>query len=237
MLQVFASYASARGLPLSSPRPSPARGQGARAACSPHLALHAVICLALGCVLINGWMGSPLSGQSGPEGLIASISAFDPKLTLGRASADPDVSALGASVRFEADLCVALAGLPMTAAREQMSATLKDKARRCILQNLRSHRLGAEMLCRELGVSRSGLYRLLESEGGVAQYIQRLRLLESLAQLTDPSNRKPIAVIADELGLIDSSSFSRAFRRRLVARQVTPSVRDHAPAQSPAPAG
>jgi len=70
------------------------------------------------------------------------------------------------------------------------------------------------MLCRELGMSRSSLYRLLECEGGVAQYIQRLRLLESLAQLSDPSNRKPIAVIADELGLIDPSSFSRAFRRQ-----------------------
>jgi AraC-like DNA-binding protein len=110
--------------------------------------------------------------------------------------------------------CIAPSNDRMTAAREQMSATLKDKARRCILQNLRSHRLGAEMLRRELGMSRSGLYRLLESEGGVAQYIQRLRLLESLAQLTDPSNKKPIAVIADELGLIDPSSFSRAFRRQ-----------------------
>jgi hypothetical protein len=72
--------------------------------------------------------------------------------------------------------CVAPSNDRMTAAREQMSATLKDKARRCILQNLRSHRLGAEMLCRELGVSRSGLYRLLESEGGVAQYITAIFL-------------------------------------------------------------
>ena len=70
------------------------------------------------------------------------------------------------------------------------------------------------MLCRELGISRSGIYRLLEAEGGVARYIQRLRLSESFAQLNDPYNRKPIAVIADELGLIDSSSFSRAFRRQ-----------------------
>ncbi|MCP4621761.1 MAG: helix-turn-helix domain-containing protein [Bradyrhizobium sp.] len=110
--------------------------------------------------------------------------------------------------------CVAPSNDHMTVAREQIGATLKDKARRCILQNLRSHRLGADMLCRELGMSRSSLYRLLESEGGVAQYIQRLRLSESFAQLSDPANRKPIAVIADELGMIDSSSFSRAFRRQ-----------------------
>ena len=70
------------------------------------------------------------------------------------------------------------------------------------------------MLCRELGMSRSSLYRLLESEGGVTQYIQRLRLSESLAQLSNPSNRKPIAIIAYELGMVDPSAFSRAFRRQ-----------------------
>ena len=102
----------------------------------------------------------------------------------------------------------------MPRARDQISATLKAKARRFIMQNLRSQRLGAAMLCRELGMSRSSIYRLLESEGGVVHFVQRLRLLETLAQLSDPSNRKTIAIIADELGLTDPSSFSRAFRRQ-----------------------
>jgi len=110
--------------------------------------------------------------------------------------------------------CVAPSADRMTTARGQITATLKDKARRFILQNLRSHKLGADMLCRELGISRSGVYRLLETEGGVARYIQRLRLSECFAQLSDPSNRKPVAIIADELGFIDLSSFSRAFRRQ-----------------------
>ena len=70
------------------------------------------------------------------------------------------------------------------------------------------------MLCRELGMSRSTLYRLLELEGGVAHYIRRLRLSVCLAQLSNPSNTKPIAMIAEELGLTDPSSFSRAFRRQ-----------------------
>lgn len=127
---------------------------------------------------------------------------------------DEDAHNLPQAIAAMVAACIAPSNDGMTAAREQIGATLKEKARRCILQNVRSHRLGADMLCRELGMSRSSLYRLLESEGGVAQYIQRLRLLESLAQLSDPSNRKPIAVIADELGLIDPSSFSRAFRRQ-----------------------
>jgi AraC-like DNA-binding protein len=95
-----------------------------------------------------------------------------------------------------------------------MSATLKDKARRCILRNLRSHKFGPDRLCRELGMSRSSVYRLLEAEGGLARYIQRLRLSEIFARLSDPSNREPIVDIADELGMVDPSSFSRAFRRQ-----------------------
>jgi AraC-like DNA-binding protein len=110
--------------------------------------------------------------------------------------------------------CVAPSADRMGAALGQINATLKDKARRCILQNLRSPNLGPNMLCRELGMSRSSVYRLLEAEGGVARYIQRHRLAEGFAQLNDPSNTKPVVAIADELGMIDASSFSRAFRRQ-----------------------
>jgi AraC-like DNA-binding protein len=126
---------------------------------------------------------------------------------------DEDAHNLPQAVAAMVAACVAPTADRMAIARGQMSATLKDKARRFIQKNLRSHKLGASMLCQELGMSRSGVYRLLEAEGGVARYIQRLRLSESFTQLSDPSNRKPIAVIADELGLVDPSSFSRAFRR------------------------
>jgi AraC-like DNA-binding protein len=127
---------------------------------------------------------------------------------------DEDARNLPQAVAAMVAACVAPSADGMSTARGQIGATLKDKARRCILRNLRSHRLGVNMLCRELGMSRSSVYRLLEAEGGVARYIQDLRLSESLAQLSDPSNTKPIATIADELGLMDSSSFSRAFRRQ-----------------------
>jgi AraC-like DNA-binding protein len=127
---------------------------------------------------------------------------------------DEDAHHLPQAIAAMVAACLAPSIERMTIARGQISASLKDKARRFILQNLRSHKLGTDMLCRELGISRSAVYRLLEAEGGVARYIQRLRLSESFAQLSDPYNRKPIAVIADELGLIDASSFSRAFLRQ-----------------------
>jgi AraC-like DNA-binding protein len=127
---------------------------------------------------------------------------------------DEDAHSLPQAVAAMAAACLAPSADRMTTASGQINAILKDKARRCILRNLRSHNLGPDMLCRELGMSRSSVYRLLEAEGGVARFIQRHRLAESFAQLSDPSNTKPVIAIADELGMVDSSSFSRAFRRQ-----------------------
>jgi AraC-like DNA-binding protein len=61
-------------------------------------------------------------------------------------------------------------------------------------------------------MSRSQLYRVLESEGGAAHYIQRRRLSESFSILCDVSNTYPIAKIAEALCFADASSFTRAFR-------------------------
>jgi AraC-like DNA-binding protein len=127
---------------------------------------------------------------------------------------DQDALNLPQAVAAMVAACVAPSADRLITARGQISVTLKDKVRRYILQNLGSNKLGPDNLCRELGMSRSSIYRLLEAEGGLVRYIQHLRLSESFAQLSDPSNRKPIATLADELGLIDPSSFSRAFRRQ-----------------------
>jgi len=61
------------------------------------------------------------------------------------------------------------------------------------------------------------LYRALEGEGGVARYIQRRRLAESIAILSDASNVAPVGAIAEALCFADASSFSRAFRREFGA--------------------
>lgn len=127
---------------------------------------------------------------------------------------EEDARSLPEAVAAMVAACMAPSADRITTARGQISATLKEKARRCILRNLRSPHLGSNMLCRELGMSRSSLYRLLESEGGVERYIQHHRMMESFAQLSDPSNTQPIVVIAVELRMLDSSSFSRAFRRK-----------------------
>jgi AraC-like DNA-binding protein len=62
-------------------------------------------------------------------------------------------------------------------------------------------------------MSRSNLYRVFEETGGVARYIQRERLLEAHAALTDPTNTRSISAIAGDLCFADASSFSRTFKR------------------------
>ena len=71
-------------------------------------------------------------------------------------------------------------------------------------------------------MSRSQLYRVLGSEGGVAHYIRRRRLTKSFSILCDASNAYPIAKVAEMLCFADPSSFSRAFRQEfgLTPREV-----------------
>lgn len=88
-----------------------------------------------------------------------------------------------------------------------------SRVRRVVAKYLRSPALDAGLLCREVGLSRSGLYRLLEDEGGVSRYIQRRRLAAAYSTLADTTNTRSITEIALDLCFSNPSTFSRAFRR------------------------
>jgi AraC-like DNA-binding protein len=91
---------------------------------------------------------------------------------------------------------------------------LRERVRRVIRDNISSARLTPERVARAAGVSRSALYRMLEPEGGVAQYVQRFRLGLIHAALRDPARaRTSIGALAEEFGFHDPSAFSRVFRR------------------------
>jgi len=109
--------------------------------------------------------------------------------------------------------CVAPSAERSESALPQIKLTMLEKVRQAVSKHLRSPSLGTDTLCRETAMSRSQLYRVLESEGGVASYIQRRRLAESFSVLCDKSNTVPISDIAASLCFSDPSSFSRAFRR------------------------
>ena len=85
--------------------------------------------------------------------------------------------------------------------------------RQTVRKHLRTPTFGPTVLCRLVGMSRSNLYRLFEDTGGVARYIQRERLLEAHAVLTDPATTPSISAIAEDLCFADASSFSRTFKR------------------------
>lgn len=116
---------------------------------------------------------------------------------------------------IEAMLGACLAPSPdaVANARSHINLTLMERVRQAVRRNLHSPSLGPDRLCREAATSRSQLYRLLEREGGVANYIQRRRLFESFSILSDTSNSFSIGKVAEMLCFADGSSFSRAFRR------------------------
>jgi hypothetical protein len=70
-------------------------------------------------------------------------------------------------------------------AKQQINLGRKERVRQVVRRHLRTPTLGPGNLGRLVGTSRSNLYRLFEDTGGVARYIQRERLLEARAVLSD----------------------------------------------------
>jgi hypothetical protein len=74
--------------------------------------------------------------------------------------------------------------------------------RQAVRKHLRTPTFGPTVLCRLVGISRSNLYNLFEDSGGVARYIQRERLIEAHAMLTDPATTRSVSAIAEDLSLL-----------------------------------
>ena len=153
--------------------------------------------------------GAPVTGPLG--GLLR-----DHMLSLERhlpAMAAEDLPRLTEAIRAMVAACVAPSRDNLQAVAEQITLVRLERARQAIRRHLRSARLGPALLCREIGISRSQLYRLFEGEGGVVRYILRCRLAAAYAALTDPLDTRRISSIGEAYGFFDASSFSRAFRR------------------------
>ena len=92
--------------------------------------------------------------------------------------------------------------------------SLGRKVRAYIEQNLHREDLAPVVLAKELGVSRSQLYRAFETLGGVCHYLRQRRLRRCLLALGDVANRgRHIVDLACEHGFADEAHFSRLFRK------------------------
>lgn len=91
-----------------------------------------------------------------------------------------------------------------------MDEIYKQRACRLILTSLTQPWLNAEYLAAMLNMSRSSLYRLFASEGGVQRYIRHERLTAASVALT--GSTATIGEIAARFQFTDTAHFARAFR-------------------------
>jgi len=124
-----------------------------------------------------------------------------------------DMQRLTNAVRAMVLACAGPSSDRLDLAASQINLTRREKVRQFIDMNLRDPALDATQLCRQVGMSRTQLYRLFHDDGGVARYIRHRRLLRGYADLSDTSNNASINTIADALCFEDASSFSRAFKQ------------------------
>ena len=120
---------------------------------------------------------------------------------------------LAAATRSLVLACIAPNPDRMEAAGAPLAPLVMDRARHVVRQNMASPAFGPEQLARLLAVSRSKLYRIFESTGGVAHFINQERLREAHRRLLSPRDVQSIHAICTEVGFQDHSTFSRAFRR------------------------
>jgi AraC-like DNA-binding protein len=138
---------------------------------------------------------------------------------------EADLPGLQIAVRSMLLACIAPSPDHDALGAPPLAATRKEVVRRIVDLNLRNNALGPDFLCRQAGMSRSQLYRLLDREGGVKNYIQRRRLKRCFAELSSNMEGRPVAAIAEDFGFPDPSSFSRSFKREF---GVTPKEVMHA---------
>lgn len=140
----------------------------------------------------------------------------DYMLLLHRSLADlriADVPHIVAATTSLLAACLSPSRDHLVEAQRVIEAVIMERASKIVAKSLADPGLTPDALCRDLGVSRSQLYRIFEPVGGVWSYIRRKRLVRTRDMLADISDSRPISAIAEAWGFTDPSTFSRMFRR------------------------
>ncbi|WDD93619.1 AraC family transcriptional regulator [Burkholderia sp. FERM BP-3421] len=89
-----------------------------------------------------------------------------------------------------------------------------ERAKQYIEANLDSPDLKVEQICREVGLSRSALYRLFAPMDGVATYIRRRRLIKIRGHLlAHQASHRTISELAYRYGFNSPTQFCRAYKQ------------------------
>jgi len=97
-------------------------------------------------------------------------------------------------------------------ARGDVELALLSRARQIIDDRLASPRLTPDTLARELGVSRSTLYRIFGPAGGVAKVIREARMKAAARAIADLDSGVRIGDIAHEFCFSSDAQFTRSFK-------------------------
>ncbi|WP_322045880.1 helix-turn-helix domain-containing protein [Paraburkholderia sp. J67] len=110
--------------------------------------------------------------------------------------------------------CFATTDDTLHEATVELDALLVNRVSGYIDRQLLSPDLSPDRICKDVGISRSRLYRLFEPTGGVMRRIQQQRLIRARDALLDPfgPHRKRIGEVAWRHGFISEKHFSRLFK-------------------------
>jgi AraC-like DNA-binding protein len=106
-------------------------------------------------------------------------------------------------------------GVTSETAHQRQNLETMALIRQYFRKNFMSPDLTPDRAARELGISRSKLYQLMEEHGGVYRFIRDLRLRHAMSLLGSPAERnRSLYDIALECGFASDTSFIRAFREK-----------------------
>ena len=110
-------------------------------------------------------------------------------------------------------LSAALIGeTPNGGAAQRLHSIRLDAVERCIAARFSDRNLSAETIAAATGLSRSGLYRLLQDRGGVARLVL-MRRLQAVRSAIDNGSAAPLSELAHVYGFASESHLSRQFRK------------------------
>ncbi|HWL18221.1 MAG TPA: helix-turn-helix domain-containing protein, partial [Bradyrhizobium sp.] len=145
-----------------------------------------------------------------------------------------EATAIAMAVRELVATCLSLGSASSRRPPNPEKLSPGRQVRAYIEQNLQREALAPTAIMKDLGISRSQLYRQFERFGGIQHYIRHRRLRRCLFALCNPLQAdQRIGDIAYGLGFTDAAYFSRIFRQafgispqeaRMATRRVDTSI-------------